>query len=523
MSIDIQGTMKRFSGAIIKPVLFLAVAGILLAVSVILKMEGMPAPVALVGNFIYTCVNSGVIGNLGLLFCVGLTCALANKKKGDAAVIAVASFLVFLYADNTWLTNNNMLADASGGLYGTGQGMVLGVQVVDMGVFIGIILGCVNGWLFNKFCDVKFPEVVSTYDGTRWVFFLSIMAAGVLGVVMCYVWPVVNGWINSLQNFIYVSGYAGQFVYGFLNKLLIPTGMHHLLWMPFMYSAVGGTAQIAGEAVSGSYNIFMAELGNTASITAMDSSIRFCELGFGKWFGTIGTVLAFISVVPKEHRARVRGMLVPSALVAILAGITEPFEFMYLWVSPILFVVNAALDGLFQCILYAFGWRALLTGFIETVPGLIALPAELSRWYVVIPVGAVAIFVWFICFRFLILKLNLQTPGRGDDEGDIDLKSMKSKALGKGVNAPDKDDAAVDVHPIIEGLGGPDNIERVFNCFTRLRVDVRDMALVNEDKINEFKNSGIVHGGPNNIQIVIGMEVEGICEAVNKALGREME
>lgn len=519
MGLNIQGVMKRFSGAIIRPVLFLAVAGILLAVSVILKMEGMPTPVAIVGQLIYTCVNSGVVGNLGLLFCIGLTCALANKKKGDAAIIAAASFLVFLYANNTWLSNNGMLVDATGGLYGTGQGMVLGVQVVDMGVFIGIILGCINGWFFNKFCDVKFPEVVSTYDGTRFVFFLTVMAAGALGIVMCYVWPVVNGWINSLQTFIYDSSYAGQFVYGFLNKLLIPTGMHHLLWMPFMYSAVGGTAQIAGESYAGAYNIFMAELGNTDAITVMDSSIRFCELGFGKWFGTIGTVLAFISVAKPQHRAKVRGMLVPAALVAILAGITEPFEFLYLWTSPILFVVNAALDGLFQCILYAAGWRALLTGFIETVPGLIALPAELSHWFVVIPVGVIAVGVWFLAFRFLILKLDLVTPGReeGDgvlEEGDGTAAAGPAPALAVSYET---------VSTLIDGLGGPENIKTAINCFTRLRIDVNDMSLVNEDVINKVKNSGIIRTGSNSIQIVIGMKVGEVCEALNKALGRETE
>lgn len=509
MKPDIQGAMKRFSGAIIKPVLFLAVAGILLAISVILKMDGMPAPVAELGKLIYTCINAGVVSNLGIIFCVGLTCAFAKKRQGDAAVIALSTFMVFLYANNAWLTNNGMLVDAANGLYGTGQGMVLGIQVVDTGVFIGIILGCLNGWIFNKLCDTKFPEVLSTYAGTKFVFLVAVFAAGAVGIAMCYVWPVVNGFINSLQNFMYAAGYAGQVVYGFLNKLLIPTGMHHLLWMPFMYSPVGGTAQIAGEAVSGSYNIFMAELGNTASITAMDESIRFSLLGFGKWFGTVGTILAFISVAKPERRAQVRAMLVPAGLVAILAGITEPFEFMYLWASPILFVVNAALDGIFQTILFATGFRALLTGFIETVPGLIALPAELSRWYMVIPVGLVATGVWFIVFRTLILKLDLITPGRepGDDE-----------ALAAGDGASRLSDESVAA--IIEGLGGPENIANVYNCFTRLRVDVKDMSLVNEGKINEVKNSGIVHGGPNNIQIVIGMKVQELCEAVNAALGR---
>jgi len=507
--------MKRFSGAVIRPVLFLAVAGILLALSVILKMEGMPAPVVMLGKLIYTCVNSGVVGNLGLLFCIGLTCALADKKKGDAAVIAASTFLVFLYANNAWLVNSDMLIKAES-LYGTGQGMVLGVQVVDTGVFIGIILGCLNGWIFNKLCDTKFPEVLNPYGGTKFVFFVAIVCAGVLGVVMCYVWPVVNGWINGLQNFMYVSGYAGQFVYAFLNKLLIPTGMHHLLWMPFMYSAVGGTINVAGQQVAGSYNIFMAELGDVASISTMDESIRFSLLGFGKWFGTIGTVLAFIRAARPKRRAQVRAMLVPAALVAVLAGITEPFDFMYLWASPVLYVVNAALDGLFQCVLFAAGFRALLTGLIETIPGLIALPANLSHWFVVIPVGAVATFVWYAVFHFLIVKLNLMTPGR-ELEGDANTAEVAPKETG----APEDSIQDEAVSSLIEGLGGDANIKRVINCFTRLRVDLNDMSLIDEEKINQLKNTGIIKGS-NNIQIAVGMKVEDVCTAINKALGREI-
>lgn len=519
-SFDFSGVMKRFSAAIVRPVLFLAVAGILLAVSVVFRMDVMPEFLRAIGDFVYSVVQSGVIGNLGILFCIGLTCALADKKKGDAAVIAGASFFVFLYANNYWLTQQGMLHDPEGGLYGTGQGMVLGVQVVDMGVFIGIILGCINGWLFNKFADTKFPEVVSTYAGTRWVFFLVLASSAALGIVMCYVWPTVNGWIDSLQGFISASGYAGQGLYGFLNKVLIPTGMHHLMWMPFMYTPVGGTVQIAGESVSGAYNIFMAELGNLDTITTMDESIRFCMLGFGKWFGTIGTILAFISVAKPEKRAQVRNMLVPAGLVAILAGITEPFEFMYLWASPILFVVNAALDGIFQCILYAFGWRALLTGLIETIPGLIAMPASLSNWMVVIPVGAVAIVAWFFAFRTIIKVMNLAIPGLDDDE-ELPLKPLKegdaSGSAALGAAAPEN------VQIIIDGLGGPDNIEKVMNCYTRLRVTVRDMGLVDDDKINQVKNSGIVHAGPTNIQVVFGMKVGEVAEAVNRALGREID
>lgn len=517
MAIDLKGAMKRFSGAVIKPVMFLAVAGILLAISVLMKMDGMPEFVALMGKMLYTCVNSGVVGNLSLLFCIGIACALANKKKGDAAVIAASTLLVYLFANNFWLTSTGALIEADS-LYGTGQGMVLGIQVVDMGVFIGIILGCIVGWLFNKYCDVKFPEVVSCYGTTRFVFLLCIIAAMVLGVVNCYFWPVVNSAINALQNFMLAAGYAGQFVYAFLNKLLIPTGMHHLLWMPFMYSSVGGTVQIAGEAYSGSYNIFMAELGNAANITAMDPSIRFSLLGFGKWFGTIGTVLAFISVAKPEKRGEVRAMLVPVALVAVLAGVTEPFDFLYLWTSPVLYVVNAALDGIFQCILFASGFRALLTGFIETVPGLIALPASLSHWFVVIPVGLVAIVVWFFVFRFLILKLGLVTPGREDE------LELESEGATVAVSTASKHEAISDegVQNIVDGLGGEQNIKKIFCCFTRLRCDLVDMSLIDEDKINKVPNSGIIKD-KNNVQIVIGMAVQEVNEAVNKKLGRPID
>jgi PTS system arbutin-like IIC component len=262
----------------------------------------------------------------------------------------------------------------------------------------------------------------------------------------------------------------------------------------------------------------MGELGNAATITAMDDSIRFSMLGFGKWFGTIGTVLAFISVAKPEKRNEVRAMLVPAALVAILAGITEPFDFLYLWTSPILYVINAALDGLFQCILFAFGWRALLTGLIETIPGLVALPMNLSNWLVIIPVGAVAVAVWFAVFRFLILKFNLITPGREDEdvlEGE-EYSSQVAAISGGASKAAISDEGVAN---IIAGLGGDANIKKVICCFTRLRCDVEDMSLLDESTINRVKNSGIIKGD-KNVQIVIGMSVQDVCDAVNAALGR---
>lgn len=512
--IDLSGVLKRFSGAMIQPTLFLAVGGIVLAVSVLLKMEGMPSALVALGTFVYTVLMNGVISNLPVIFCVGLTVSLAKKKKADAAVIAICSFLVFLQANHAWLASTGMLLDLEpDALWGTGQNMVLGVQVDDTGVFAGIVLACLNGWIINKYSNVQFPDVVHIYGGTRFAYALCLVAACLFGIALVHVWPVINAGINSLQGTMSASGSFGVFLYGFLNRILIPVGLHHLIYMPFLYSAVGGSVAIAGQVYEGAYPIFMAEMGNAASLTAMDESVRFMMLGLGKIFGTTGAVLAFISTAKPEYRKQVISMLVPAALVAALAGITEPFEFMYLFASPLLFVAHSVLDGIFQVILHLSGFRVMLTGLIETIPGFIVLPASLTRWYLSIPIGILGIGTWFIVFRTLILKLDLKTPGREDYDAldGADAPAVAPKA--KGVAA------LGDVTDLIEGMGGSDNIVSVLNCMTRLRVDLKDMSLVDEGRINRFKNSGIVKG-KNNVQIIIGMRVQEACDAIEVKLGR---
>lgn len=524
MKTDFAGLMKRFSGAMIQPIMFLAVAGILLTLSVIARMSIFPAPVVAVGDFMYNLMMNGMINNLAIIFCIGLTCALAKKQKGDAAVIGLVSFLCFLYANNGWLTATGGLIEAES-LVGTGQGIVLGVQVVDMGVFIGIILGSINGWLFNKFSDVRFPDAVAIYGGTRLVFILAVLAAGLVGIAACYVWPIVSAGLMSLQTFIEQSGNIGLFVYGFLNRILIPTGLHHLVYMPFMFSSVGGVAEIAGQEYVGATPIYLAEIGNIGAITQMDPSVKYMLFGFGKIFGSIGTVLAFVLTAKPEKRAQTRALLIPVLVCAVVAGITEPLEFMYLFVSPLLFLVHSILDGLFQVILFVAGYGVQLSNLTTIFSSLIVVPMELSHVWVIIPVGLAAIVVWFLVFRFLILKLDLKTPGREDDGEEIDLSQMNAQTVAaakKGAAAAASAEEALSVQPIIDGLGGPENIVSVINCFTRLRIDLKDMEKLDEATINQYPNKGIVKG-KGNVQIIIGMKVQDVCERVNHALGREME
>lgn len=524
MSKDISGIMKRFSGAMIQPVMFLAVGGILLAFASIMRMTFMPGFIASIGNFVYEIIMNGTINNLAVIFCVGLTCALAKKQKADAAVVGITSFLVFLFANNYWLKTTGKLIEADM-LVGTGQAMVLGVQVVDMGVFGSLLVGGLNGWLFNKLCDVQFPDAIRIYGGTRLGYLAAIGASALVGIAACYVWPIVSGGLMSVQGFIEGSGNIGLFVYGFLNRLLIPTGLHHLVYMPFCYSSVGGVAEIAGQVYNGAGMIYAAEVGNAAAITQIDPSVKYLLFGFSKIFASVGVVLAFIHTARPERRAEVRSMLIPACITAVVAGITEPLEFMFLFVSPLLFVAHAFLDGLFQVILHLTGFAMNLGNIMSILTSAIIFPAELTRWYMVIPVGLLGIAAWYFVFRFLILKLDLKTPGREDDGKEIDLSQLNAKTS-KGEKAPKPAKAGAltdeDVQHIIAGLGGPDNIVSLLNCFTRLRVDLKDMSLLDEDELNKYQNKGLVKGH-NNVQIIVGMKVQDVCEAVTIALGRELE
>lgn len=499
MKTKISELSSKFSKAIIQPVMFLSVTGLLLTIGVILKMDVMPPFIANVGKFVYNLMMNGAINQLSIIFCVGIATALAKHKKTDAAIVAISAFMIFIYANNAWLSTTGLLAENAGA--GTGQAMVLGVQCVDMGVFLGIILGCLIGYIFNKFGDVEFPDVVRIYGGSRLAYTVSIAATALLAIAMCYVWPLVNNAISSCLVFINSAGSIGYFVYGFLNRFLIPTGLHHLIYMPFLLTSVGGTAEIAGQTVSGAYPILMAQMGHLAELTALDPSVKYMTYGFTKIFGYIGVTLAFIKTAKPEKKVATRSLLLPLLFVACVAGVTEPLDFMFLFVSPLLWVVHSVLDGLFQVIIFLLGARLqMMSGILNVIPMIIAIPAHLSKWYVAFGVGLVAIVVWYVIFTFLINKFDIKTPGREEDETTVAETATNS-----------------DVNCIIEGLGNKENIVSVSNCFTRLRVEVKDVERINEEKINEYKNQGIVIKG-NNIQIIIGMKVQTVCENVKKAL-----
>lgn len=511
MKEKVTESMQKFSRAVIVPVKFMAVMGLFLAFSVIFQLNFMPSFLQSFGELVKTMMDS-MLNNLSLIFCIGIASSLANKKKVEAGLTALISFLFFLSANNAWLTMNNMIAESGAmGLYGTGQGMVLGFQVVDMNVFLGMIIGCLVGYIHNKFSNIEFHDILKIYGGSRLSFMILIPIILVLAIILSYVWPVINDGIGSMSNFILTTGLLGVFIYSFGNRFLIPTGLHHLLWMPFCFTAIGGTAEINGKLYSGAVNIFYAEMANAGTITQLDASLRFATFGFVKIFGSIAVALAIIYCANKNKKEETKGMMLPSMFVASIAGITEPLDFSFLFISPLLWLVHSLLTAVSETLLWALGARTyMLYGLLDTFVSNSVFSPSVTRFYLVIIVGIVMSVIWFFTFVFLIKKFDIKTPGREE----VEMNADGSIAISESQATTGQDEQLV-----IDGLGGPDNIDMVTNCFTRLRVTVKNPSRVDKSLLESLQSSkGVVLNG-KNIQVIIGMGVQGFKENVCDILG----
>ncbi len=505
MKEKISGAFRSFSRTVVDPILYLAVIGLILAISVVLTLDGLPDVLKSLGALLSSVTNAAIIGNLGLLLCVGLAGGFAKKQKSNAAVLGLLVYLMFIYANNTFLTMTDMLAEpgsAGMGLFATGQAVVLGLQVTDVNVFGGIILGCITGYVYNKSLEVKFPEVLRIYGGPRFALIIMIFLTIVLAVLSAYIWPVIANAINSLSDFINNTGSFGVFTFGFLNRTLIPTGLHHFMWMPFNFTPVGGTAVIDGVAYYGATNIFYAQMPLIANgtITVLDPSIRFASFAFAKIFGALGAVLAMIKLARPEHKKAVIGMLIPIYLVAMLSGITEALDFIIVFISPLLWIVHGVLTGLSEMVLYLFGNQTYnIFGGIELLVINLALPISVTKLYIYVGVGIVFTVLWYFVYIFVIKKFNFKSPGRDADWG-----------LEAG-SATDADPTIEDAKFVLDGIGGNGNIQSVSCCMTRLRVTVKDASLIEEAVIKNANQKGVIING-KEVQVIIGLKVQDFYE-----------
>lgn len=520
MKEKILNALETFAKAMVQPLMYLSVAGMIMVVGVLLTndvLTGMLpflkwAPIQLLGKLIYEGVMI-IINNLAVVFAVGIPAALAKKDKQQAGLIGFMSYLIYLKSSNVLLTFMGELAEPSEmlGLIGTGQATILGIQCVDMSVFGGIILGCLTGYVFNRTCNKKFGGALQIYSGVRFSFLIMFFVAAGVGVVSNFVWPVAQQGIAALAGLIKGTGTFGLFLYGFLERLLIPTGLHHLIYTPFQFSDLGGVLQVGDQTVAGAYAIVMTEM--KMPVERFSDSIYYMATGFTKMFGYIGIGAAFIHTAYKENKKRVKATIIPLVITASLASITEPLDFMFIFCAPLLYVSHAVIAGLFIallkiCDVTAFcGGNLLASVFMNLTAGV-----EKTHWPVMFLLGAIQIVVYFVVFSFLIKKFNYKTPGREDV---IDAEdTSKDKEPAKAVNVTE---AGEDIKNIVEGLGGKDNINTVENCFTRLRVNVKDAELVKEELINKVPNSGIVKKG-NDIQVIFGLQVPDVRKAVEDYL-----
>lgn len=532
MKAKIMDSMQKFSKAMFVPVLILPIAGILIAIGnvftnprLIETFSFLDNPITMGFGSILSAALLPVLTNLGVIFCVGIALGLANKKKAEAAFTALLGYLVFLYAMNKFMELREMLV-APDQLQGSGQVLVLGVQVLDMGVFLGIILGIVVALIHNRFIDTTFNNAFQVYGGARFVFIVLIPVLVVAAIVFSFVWPVIQQGIDGLGGVIQRTGNFGIFLYGTLERLLIPTGLHHLVYTPFLYTSLGGVAEVGGQVFEGARNIYFAEIADPA-VRVLSQSVIWDARGISKMFGLIGACLAMYQTAKPENKFKVKAILIPAVVTSFIAGVTEPIEFSFMFVAPLLFVIHSALSGLSMVALNIFGSRAIgPNGFIDFLLYNIPLGTEKTRWPIYLLVGVAFFFIYYFLFRFLILKFNFKTVGREDNEQETKLYSKKEyndKKTAIPANGAMAVTASEDAlsEKIVEGLGGADNIKTIDNCYTRLRLKLAKPELVDEGLLkNQTQAKGVISNG-ENVHVVYGLTVPQVREKLEKYLGRE--
>ncbi len=532
MKTKLMEGMQRFSKAMFIPVLILPIAGILIALGNLFTNQKLMEVIPFFNNPITTGFGTiltgslvSILGNLGLIFCVGITVGLAKKEKAVAGFTALLGYLVFVNAMNKFMELSGVLFKGES-LQGTGQTLVLGVQILDMGVFLGLILGIITALVHNKFIDKEFNGAFQIYGGSRFVFIVLIPVVVLLSIALTFIWPFFQTGINNLGTLINHSGSFGIFLYGALERLLIPTGLHHLIYTPFLYTELGGVAHVGGQVYEGARNIYYAEIADP-NVKVLSPSVIWDARGISKMFGLLGACLAMYHTAKPENKSKVKAILIPAAVTSFIAGVTEPIEFSFMFVAPLLFVVHAALSGLSMVVLHLLDVRAIgPNGMIDFLLYNLPLGIQKTHWPMYILVGLLFFAIYYAVFRFLIAKFNFKTVGREDENQETKLYSKKDykekQSKGKaGVSEPKANEGIAGV--IVDALGGANNINTVTNCYTRLRLTLENPEKVNQDILKKETGASGVIIKDKNVQVVYGLQVTNIRKAVDNYLGLQTE
>ena len=514
MKDKIFGVLQRVGRSFMLPIAILPVAGLLLGLGgsftneTMLKTYGLmkimgPGTVLNVILQVMSAAGNIIFTNLPVIFAMGVAIGMAKKEKEVAALASVISFFI-MHASIGALITANGGADA---MLDGAVTDVCGITSLQMGVFGGIIVGLGVAALHNRFYKIELPQVLSFFGGTRFVPIISGLVYVGVGILMFFVWPVIQAGIYHIGDLVLKSGYAGTWVYGFMERLLIPFGLHHVFYLPFWQTGVGGTLDVAGKTIEGAQNIFFAQLADPSVKHFAVSATRFMSGKFPLMiFGLPGAALAMYKTAKPEKKKAVAGLLLSAALTSMLTGITEPLEFTFLFVAPVLYGIHCVFAGLAYMLMHIFKVGVGMTfsgGLIDMFLFGILQGNAKTNWIWIVIVGIGYFIVYYFLFSFLIRKMDLKTPGR-DDAEEVKLYTRADVNARKEGVAVNPEDAVSE--GILVGLGGKKNISDVDCCATRLRCTVYKPELVQDGILKATGASGVVHKG-NGVQIIYGPKV----------------
>lgn len=533
MKDKVFGVLQRVGRSFMLPIALLPVAGLLLGIGGSFTNETMLNVYGLMGFMgpgtllyaIFTVMKEAgdiVFANLPILFAMGVAIGMARREKEVAALAAAVAFFIMHASISAMITIHggaeNLLAGASAS--------VVGITSLQMGVFGGIIVGLGVAALHNRFYQIELPQVLSFFGGTRFVPIISALVYTLVGILMYYIWPPIQSVIYSVGNVVLNSGYLGTWIYGVMERALIPFGLHHVFYLPFWQTAVGGTMEVGGRLVEGAQNIFFAQLADPTVEQFAASATRFMSGKFPLMiFGLPGAALAMYKTARPEKRKAVEGLLLSAALTSMLTGITEPLEFTFLFVAPALYAIHCVFAGAAYMLMHIFNVGVGMTfsgGLIDLFLFGILQGNAKTNWIWVVIVGIVYFIVYYFLFTFLIRRFDLKTPGREmSDEvklyhrSDVDKKrrsgkkesaggnALKESGMSSGSSASESDEISA---RICEGLGGRENISDVDCCATRLRCTVHQSEKVKTDVLKSTGASGVIQKG-NGVQVIYGPRV----------------
>lgn len=492
--------MQKLGKAFMLPIAILPAAGLLLGIGGALSnpntVGAYPFLNASILQAIFKIMSAAgnvVFANLALIMCIGLAVGLAKKEKGTAGLAAAVAFLVMNASIGAMISVFNP-----------------SIESIDTGVVGSIAIGCLVTYLHNRYLGIQLPSFLGFFGGSRFIPIVSSFSAIFVALIFFLIWPTFQGWLVSAGAAISGMGSMGTFFYGFLLRLTGAVGLHHMIYPMFWYTELGGVATVAGQQVVGAQKIFFAELADPNHVGMFSDGTRYFAGRFATMmFGLPAACLAMYHCVPANRRKLVFGLFFSAALTSFLTGITEPIEFMFLFVAPWLYVVHAFLDGLSFFVADILAIRIGNTfsgGAIDYLLFGILQGNDKTNWVYVLMVGPVWAALYYVVFRVLITKFNIATPGRESDSEEVAVETKGS--------------IAETAMKVMEALGGRDNLEDVDACITRLRVAVKDVSLVDKDAIKDLGAAAVleVNGG---IQAVFGAKADLIKQKINEVIGEE--